>query len=240
MKIATFTIIIIQIVSILSLSIKSRNAILANNTKNVTGIIANSSLEMSSRPYTIHQCDQIILFKGSRITDFNDYTKQKSSHFSLNAYLLNVFDEKIPEKLVDSVNINQLLEEPKKMQGMKKCLYFKGEKTEIGVCLPDEEETDEVYQAYRSLIACSKGKTESPCEKEIKKRLEELKMQNSTYNNGKVNLQQQSIFGVNQLYPDIEKPDYYHDLRVPGSNITVNITSEERQRRIRNQITIGK
>ena len=112
-----------------------------------------------------------------------------------------------------------------------KCLYFKGEKTEIGVCLPDEEETDEVYQAYRSLIACSK---------EIKKRLEVLKMQNSTYNNGKVNLQQQSIFGVNQLYPDIEKPDYYHDLRVPGSNITVNITSEERQRRIRNQITIGK
>lgn len=238
MKVAPFIIITAQIVSILSISIKSRSSVLANNTKNVTGVIANSSLEMSPRPYTIHQCDQIILFNGSRIADFNDYTQQKPSHFSLNAYLLNVFDEKNPGKLVDSVNINQLIEEPKKMKGMKKCLYFKGEKTEIGVCLPEEEETNEVYQAYRNLTACSKGKIESPIEKEIKERLEVLKIQNCSTINEKI--LKKSIFGTSQLSQNSEKPDYYHDLRVPGSNITASINSEERRRRVSREITIGK
>lgn len=240
MKIATFTIIISQIASILTISIKSRGSVLANNTKNVTGVIANSSLEISPRPYTIHQCDQILLFNGSRITDFNDYTQQKPSHFSLNAYLLNVFDEKNPGKLVGSVNINQLIEEPKKMEGMKKCLYFKGERTEIGMCLPDEEETDEVYQAYKSLIACSKGKIESPREKEIKERLETLKLQNSSNVNEKLQIQQKSIFRANKLYSCIEKQDLYYDLRVPGSNISANINTEESQKRVSRETNIGK
>ena len=224
MKIISLLILLIEIINILGLKTQYQSTFLKED---VNGVLAKGKLELTKRPYKVNQCDQVILFKGNRIVNFDDYSKQKSSHFSLSAYLLNVFDEKNPNKLIDSININQLLKEPTNLIGMKKCINFEAQSGRIAVCLGNEEEADEVLQAYQEFRSCVKGKKESPCEKEIQKRLEEMKLNKET-NSPK------NDTPINQQYADINEVDYYgQSLKVPGSNVTVTLTKEEYQRRKR-------
>ena len=228
MKMITLLLIVFEMVCILGMKTKYQSTFLKEDKGDVKGVLAKGKLELSKRPYKVNQCDQVILFKGSRIVNFDDYSKQKSSHFSLSAYLLNVFEEKNPNKLIDSININQLLKEPTNLVGMKKCINFTAQSGRIAVCLGNEEEAEEVLKAYEEFRSCVKGKKESPCEKEIQKRLEEMKLNKGT------NTTMKDSTPINQQYVDTNQVDYYGmNLKVPGSNITVNLTKEEYQRRKR-------
>ena len=111
---------------------------------------------------------------------------------------------------------------------MKKCINFEAQSARIAVCLGNVEEAEELLHAYEEFRSCVKGKKESPCEKEIQKRLEEMKLSKETITTMKDNTP------INQQYADTNQVDYYGmNLRVPGSNVTVNLTKEEYQRRKR-------
>ena len=93
MKMISLLLIVFEMVCILGMKTKYQSTFLKEDKGDVKGVLAKGKLELSKRPYKVNQCDQVILFKGSRIVNFDDYSKQKSSHFSLSAYLLNVFED---------------------------------------------------------------------------------------------------------------------------------------------------
>jgi len=138
---------------------KGGNATLANNTKE-TNVAGNPKLDVQivAAPYTLTNCDQVLLFPGKRIFPANDYTKKIPAYFSMNAYMINAFSAKNSSDLLQSVSMANMKQMPMILQGSKDCLSFQDGVTfrSFTMCL-DLPILTQIQTAFQIFFNCRNG-----------------------------------------------------------------------------------
>jgi hypothetical protein len=129
-----------------------------NNASNAVGQVGPSTFAITNPPYQLGSCDQVLLIESQRIINMRDYSKREKVFFTFSMYLINVFQEKNADKLIDSLGMDKINTLPYVMQGAPTCVNFPGDKKNIAMCFDKEEYTGEIIQVYKDLLDCRKGK----------------------------------------------------------------------------------
>ena len=140
----------------------------ANNTKannkkleatNVVGALHTKEVIVEASPYTITRCDQVVMFNAQTLADEEDYLSRKDAFFTISAYLINMFQSKDSNQLLESVNLAHITNIPGPLKGTKDCLIFLDSLSvrNVVMCFKSENEMLEIEQAYSALIKCRLG-----------------------------------------------------------------------------------
>jgi len=128
------------------------------NSSNAAGYVGhkNFSVNQSMR---IKSCDQVFQIRGQYLKDMEDYSIKGTAFFTMSMYLINMFDERNPSKLVESISLAHITKVPDRIKGAKNCLdFYDGkEKKEIAMCLEDMEKQIEVKEAFQMFMRCRMG-----------------------------------------------------------------------------------
>ncbi len=101
----------------------------------------------------------MLLIPGKRIFPENDYTKKIEAFFTISAYMVNSFESKDSNKLLESIAMSHMNIMPYILQGSKNCLFFQDNvtKRKISMCLEDEMVLKEIQTAFVTLFNCRNG-----------------------------------------------------------------------------------
>jgi hypothetical protein len=133
-----------------------------SNSSNAVGLVGPSYYAITTPPYHLSSCDQVLLIEAQRIIEMRDYSTKAKAFFTLSMYLINVFEEKNADKLVDSLSMDKITTLPYVIQGAPKCVNFQGvaqNKTSknIAMCFDNEEFTGQIIEVYKDLLTCRSG-----------------------------------------------------------------------------------
>lgn len=196
------------------------------NSSNALGHVGPTNFSISQAPYKVKSCDQVLLIPVKRIMDFNDYCQKQDGFFTMSIYMVNLFEAKDSNKLVESITMDKLNNVPRALAGAPGCIDFRGDTKRIAVCLDSPDMVDQLIQAYMDFMRCRMGDNlkQLSWEEMMKHIMSHCKGQNVTTSNftagGNMTL---SGFGaLPSLGGSSAKPSgainpYYADLKVPGS-----------------------
>jgi len=72
--------------------------------------------------------------------------------------MVNLFDKKDSNKLVESITLDTLQNTPTELEGIPNCLQFKGkDPKEFAICLSSPELLGQVQDAYKAFMRCRMG-----------------------------------------------------------------------------------
>jgi hypothetical protein len=135
----------------------------ANNNKetatNVVGSLQSKDVIVETPPYKITRCDQVVMFNAQTLADEEDYLSRKDAFFTISAYLINMFESKDSNKLLESIGIAHILQVPGVLQGTKTCLMFMDSASvrNIVMCFKTEDEMNQIHNAYKEIMKCRVG-----------------------------------------------------------------------------------
>ena len=142
-------------------STKSSNssAKISANTTNVVGALSTSDVVVNKSPYEITRCDQVIMLSAKRIANQDDYTSRAPAFFTMSAYLINMFESKDNNKLLESINLAHIKIIPDFLQGSKNCMRFQDSvnSRSIALCLDNQKTFEEIEKAFNNFMKCRAG-----------------------------------------------------------------------------------
>jgi len=129
------------------------------NTTNVVGALSSEDVIISAAPYEVKRCDQVIMLEAKRLGNQDDYTSRASGFFTISAYLINMFESKDNNKLLESINLAHIKTIPSVLQGSKTCLSFQDGYSfrNISLCLDNESTLQNIQKAYSNFMNCRMG-----------------------------------------------------------------------------------
>jgi hypothetical protein len=130
------------------------------NSTNVIGI-SKGNIIVDAMPYKVTQCDQVVQITAQTIKDYDDYTSRSPAFFTMSAYMINLFESKDNNKLIESIDLGHIKILPHILQGSKSCMIFKDDVNfrNASICLDDTQTSDAIEKAYGDLMTCRLGGT---------------------------------------------------------------------------------
>ncbi len=128
-----------------------------SNSSNALGHVGPNNFSISQAPYVVKSCDQVLLIPVQRIVDFNDYCKKQDGFFTMSVYMVNLFEAKDSNKLLESITLDKITTVPRTLAGAPGCIDFLSGNKRIAVCLKGDELVQQVIQAYQSFLRCRMG-----------------------------------------------------------------------------------
>jgi hypothetical protein len=128
------------------------------NASNALGYVGPSDYSITSFPFKIKRCDQVVLLPVKRMTDFNDYCKTSEAFFTMSVYMVNLFESKDSNKLLESITLDKLTNVPTQIVGAPNCLDFKGTNGKrMGICFSNEVEVKNIIYGFKDFMKCRLG-----------------------------------------------------------------------------------
>jgi hypothetical protein len=119
--------------------------------------VGTVNYSISEPPYLVKSCDQVLLIPAKRIYDFNDYCKKSDGFLTVSVYMVNLFEAKDSNKLVESITLDKMTQMPQVLSGAPGCIDFQGGDKRIAACFDYPESVTEVIQAYQDFLRCRMG-----------------------------------------------------------------------------------
>jgi hypothetical protein len=130
----------------------------SHNASNAVGTVGLANLSITELPNTVKRCDQVILVEVNRIKDFNDYCKVEKAFFTMSVYIINLFESKNSDKLIESITLDKLANVPKYLEGAPNCLDFYGKTGKrMGICFESQTKAESIIEAYKAFMKCRMG-----------------------------------------------------------------------------------
>ena len=131
----------------------------AHDTTNVLGAMTTKDVIVDKRPYDVKRCDNVIMLDAKRIPDFDDFTSRSPAFFTMSAYLINMFESKDNNKLMESIALAHIRQLPVLLKGSKDCMIFSDgvNRRNITMCVPDAGAFEEIEKAYSDFMTCRMG-----------------------------------------------------------------------------------
>jgi hypothetical protein len=113
---------------------------------------------VTTAPFTISSCDQVIQIETQKLTDLDDFTKKSPAFYTISAFMMNLFEKKDTATLLQSTTLDRMVEMPTIIQGSVSCLEFK-ENTgkSLYMCLPNKDNANQMIKAFGQLMKCRMG-----------------------------------------------------------------------------------
>jgi hypothetical protein len=104
---------------------------------------------------------------GLRIINLENYCEREQAHLQMNVWNINLFKDRNPSNLVDSIEWAHIDFPVRNFTGAPNCLRFNSriEKKSIAFCLPTEKDLDPWIQVIRAIRFCRMGKDPSQLQK---------------------------------------------------------------------------
>jgi len=137
--------------------------------RNSLGFEVKADTVITQYPFKVERCDQIVLFKGKLIPDHEDYTKRREAVFTITAYHVNVFSEKNPDKLIQSVLFKDGKTSAQVPRGARGCIRVDSGKHlhPLILCGDDEKNGNAILKAVNKFSECRGGLLEKKDEIDI-------------------------------------------------------------------------
>jgi hypothetical protein len=116
--------------------------------------INNYSKILDKAPYLVQSCDQVLYIEGKTLSDVNDYSKRKDAFFTMSFYMINSYEKKDANTLLESVSMHKMKKLPKILWGTKSCVEVEGGETEFSICLPDKDIAQQIVDAAGNFHKC--------------------------------------------------------------------------------------
>jgi hypothetical protein len=104
----------------------------------------------------VKSCDQVLLINVKQ-TNLADTCNRTAAFMTMSIYMVNLFDSKDPNKLLDSITFDKLSSQPQHLIGSPGCVTFQSQHVQFGVCLNSKDEAEEIIQAYEDFMRCRMG-----------------------------------------------------------------------------------
>jgi hypothetical protein len=190
--------------------------------------VGDSNNSVTSAPYSVKDCNQILLVDVNRIKSLEDFTSREPGFFTMSIYLANIFQSKDSNKLINSITMDRMIQPPSLIPGAPGCVRFDSDKKNIAICVQSQEIAIQLIQAFRDFQNCRKGQRPLTLE-EIIRRLEEcerIKSSNLNNNNNSTSgltpnyTNSTSALGaINTPIPNgMNINPYYMPLKIPGTS----------------------
>lgn len=126
---------------------------------NALGHIGPNNLVITQFPYKLYSCDQVLIIEGYTFCDPTDYSTLKKSVFSLSAYVLNQFNDKNPDSLVNQIDFSRL-NKPEPVFGAPSCIEFtnKDKSQKITLCTGNEKKSNKIIELWNEFNLCRNPK----------------------------------------------------------------------------------
>ena len=202
-----------------------------NNATDAVGIVGKTHWSINEPPYKVERCDQILLIKGKKL-DLDNYCEKEESFMTMSIYMINFFQKKDVNKLIDSYSMHEITSMPTELAGAPGCTMWSTKTKSFPFCYESREVLKEIEKAYIKFMNCKNPK-EVDMALELKRNC----------NLAKMNLTAAGPFGEQgpifremleaidpSLFAEKKKVDlskinpYYisdENARVPGDHITV-------------------
>ncbi len=128
-------------------------------TLNSVGGLSHPDVIVSKEPYEITSCAQVLEVEVQTLADQNDYTTRKPAFVTMSAYLINLFESKDNNKLLESISLANLDVVPHILKGSVSCMVAVDDKSlrNITICLKNKEEEVEFAKAFSNFESCRMG-----------------------------------------------------------------------------------
>lgn len=127
------------------------------NSSNALGYVGPVNYSVSVPPYVVKSCDQVILVPVKRISNFNDYCKKDEGFLTMSVYMVNLFETKDSNKLVESITLDKMTNIPVPLAGAPGCIDFRGGDKRIAACFEENDAVNQLIQAYQDFMRCRNG-----------------------------------------------------------------------------------
>jgi hypothetical protein len=203
-----------------STSHETKSAVEALKVKNATESSPANSLgqhlidsQILEPPYKLKRCDQVVLVKGQRFIDYNDYGNRKPTFYEIGIYVVNIFEGESTDNLIDSLGQAGISKMPKFLRGTGTCLdvYSASSGKRYPICLQNTDVMKQIRQVFEDFLKCRNG---DDLQGGLIKRCQEKN--NNDILPSLVNLNSESL--INQLKNQKnENINPYYSDKVPGS-----------------------
>jgi len=128
------------------------------------GLKVDQNVFLTSQPFALSRCDQIVSFQADLIPDLDDYTTRQPSNFMITAYNINVFDKTDPAQLIKSILFTSGNKAPQSPVGALNCLSIDGGVLDgqLMFCLKDDKEFSNISSVISLFEDCRTGGTLGP------------------------------------------------------------------------------
>lgn len=136
----------------------------------VVGKPANVSIAVTSSPWAITSCNQVLLIKAESLKDLlirKDYMDREPAYFTMNAYMVNKFKSANLSSLLESIHLNHMKIEPYLLGGSKSCVVFQDGYggRQFSLCMSTLLEANQILRAYNTFEKCRLGADLRPYDK---------------------------------------------------------------------------
>lgn len=116
-----------------------------------------SDNSVSTPPYYITRCDQVLHVNCKFIKDITHMCNQETGFFTLSTYRFNIFSTKDPSKLIVGYDNADFIGVPKLIDVSTNCIQFESKTGRVGVCFDNDKDARSVLEAYASFFDCRNG-----------------------------------------------------------------------------------
>jgi hypothetical protein len=194
------------------------------NSSDAAGLVGPTNFSISSPPYVVKRCDQVLLLPGKKL-NLKDYCTKEDAFMTLSIYMANLFLTKDSNKLIESIPMDQMTTIPSPIPGAPGCTTFSSRFKSWAFCYESEAILGQVIEAYKEFMTCRKGNRPSPIAAVLGQHCNVDKLDFSeTGPFGKQGPVYKSIIEEQRRQEELKRPfnsktvnPYYNIAKVPGS-----------------------
>lgn len=123
------------------------------NATNAVGLVGRTNWSINTPPYEVQRCDQILLIHGKKL-DMNDYCEKEDSFMTLSIYMINFFEKKDVNKLIDSYWMKDITSIPTPIQGAPACVQWTTKTKSYPFCYESKAIMKQIIDAYYFFLNC--------------------------------------------------------------------------------------
>ena len=137
----------------MSLSSNATNATAGPGNNSTSNATAGQPKQVTSPPFAISSCDQVVEVSGNILKDMNDFSQKAPAFFTMSVYMINQFEKKDGNTLRQSISIDRILVTPQIIQGSVSCINFQDANGKvIPMCLSDKHTARMILKAFNQFM----------------------------------------------------------------------------------------
>ncbi len=136
-----------------------------NRNINSIGEPVLKSVALSSFPFHVTRCDQLVLFPCNYINDEDDYRVRRKGFVAITAHYTNLFEGgKDGQKLIQQIISSSMPSDPIHITGARGCIRVHGgaKQRNIDVCVPSLGYAQNLINVYETFARCRVGDNLAP------------------------------------------------------------------------------
>jgi len=141
--------------------VKKEKPPILNSVGRQVFVSKKSDIILTKFPFEVTRCDQVVAFKAQFISNLKEFRARQNGSFTLTAHFANLFATNNHQKLLKSILLAEIRQEPKKLVGSGGCIIIAskdGPEQSITICTDNKKKQENILDVLKAFRECGGGK----------------------------------------------------------------------------------